>query len=541
MIKKIHYAILILFIFCPVSAAAVTDDSTPPFIEITKPVVNETISSRFIELAGRTEIGANISVNGMNITNDNGVWSTAVVLSGVNNPFRIESADKAGNINETTVNIRIGENFSLTPYFVDFLNLSLNFSQPGKFDGNNDAVSGKYVSFLFDRNASAFIGYSINDSESTTLWFDNIIIKNFTAENSSVSGSIVKYRQSQKFGVRHFVEVEIHDNRMGTMLLDVRESGDIYSKVREYLLNRTRERLKINVSREKNVTLERNTTGTTTQYYINESWKVWPEVIFEPASNVNVTEINNGFRFSKDNKEAYLLKANYTAGSPDFTIVENKLKVRVNNSILIFRQVPRINLTDEDFLARLISQGISDGIIGAEFFVDSAGSYDIVTFGDLNISAGFPDANTMELNVSSGSLNGTVLAVGMSGKFYDNLLNKNLTIKYDGHEIYKANDYQDIMDVTNDFGRAEYLLAMGSKGAMILVSIPAFSSHRISFKFEASSGTYGSSIADMLSFLSAGLFLALPATSQEVLFSLWWFSIVLIIYIVVRKAVRKRK
>lgn len=541
MIKKIHYAILILFIFCPVSASAVTDDLTPPFIEITKPVVNETISSRFIELAGRTEIGANISVNGMNITNDNGVWNTAVVLSGVNNLFHIESADKAGNINEITVNIRIGENFSLTPYFEDFLNLSLNFSQPGKFDGNNDAVSGKYVSFLFDRNASAFIGYSINDSESTTLWFDNIIIENFTAENSSVSGSIVKYRQSQKFGVRHFVEVEIHDNRMGTMLLDIRESGDIYSKVREYLLNRTRERLKINVSRENNVTIERNNTGTATQYYINESWKFWPEVIFEPASNVNVTGINNGFRFSKDNKEAYLLKANYTTGSPDFKITENKLKVRVNNSILIFRQFPSLNLTDEDILDNLILQGISDGIIGAELFVDSAGSYDIVTFGDLNISARFPDVYTMELNVSSGSLNGTVLAIGIGGKFFDNFLNKNLTIRYDGNIISQANDYQDIMDVTNDFGRAEYLLAMGNKGAMILVSIPAFSSHRISFKFEASSGTYGSSIADLLSFLSAGLFLALPATSQEVLFSIWWFAIVLIIYIVVRKAVRKRK
>lgn len=537
--------ILILLIFFTVSADAVAEapiaDSTPPVIEITKPVVNETISSRFIELAGRTGIDANISVNGVNISNDNGTWSIAVVLSGLNNRFRIESVDKAGNKNEKAINIRIGENFSLAPFFEDISNLSINFNQPGKFDGNNDAVSGKYVNFLFDRNASAFMGYSINDSESTTFWFDNIIIKNFTADTSSVSGSIVKYQQSQKFGVLHFVEVEMHDNRMGTLVLDGRESRDIYSKIRDYLLNRARERLKINVSRDKNVTLEINNTGTTTQYYIKDSWKVWPEVIFELANNVNVTEMNSGFRFMKGNKEAYIFRANYAGGTVNFVIDENKLVGRVNNSLLIFRQVPRINLTDEEILDNLILQGISNGTIGAELFVDSAGSYDIVTFGDLNISAWFPDVYTMELNVSSGSLNGTVLAVGMSGKFYDNFLNKNLTIKYDSHEIYKANDYRDIMDVTNDFGRAEYVLIKGSNGAMILVSIPAFSSHIISFKFETSPGTYSSSIADMLSFLSAGLFLALPATSQEVLFSIWWIAMVLIIYIVVRKAVRKRK
>lgn len=518
-----------------------TVDLTPPIIEIIKPEVNETISTRYLEMAGRTETGANVSVNGMDIRNDNGTWNISIVLSGVNNPFHIESMDRAGNKAEKTINVRLGEKFSITAPFKDFSNLSINFSQPGKFEGNNDAISGKYVSFLFDRNASAFIGYSINYNESTTLWFNKITIKDFKAENSSIMGPIAKYQQGRKFGERHFVGVEIHDNKMGTMLIDVREFEDIYAKVREYLMNKPRERLKINVSREKNVTLESKETGTTTQYYINESWKVWPEVTFELANNVNVTEINNGFRFQKDSKKAYLFRANYAGGTSDFTVEGNKLVASVNNSLLIFRQRPGMNLTDEDFLDGLISQGISDGIIGAEFYVDSVGSYDVVTFGDLTISAGFPDADTMELNVSSASLNGTVLAVGMSGNFYSNLLNKNLTIRYDGVEIYQANGYHDIMDVTNDFGSAEYMLAMGSNGAVILVSIPGFSSRIISFKFETPAGAFGSKIVDLFNFLSAGLFLALPATSRELAFSLWWFAIVLMGYIVLRKAVRKKK
>lgn len=523
------------------ASVTLTVDLTPPVIEVTKPAVNETISSRFLELAGKTETGANVSVNGMNISNDNGTWSIVVVLSGVNNPYRIESTDKAGNKAEKTIDIHIGQNFSaVRPFFQDFVNLSINFSKLGKFEGNNDAVSGKYVSYLFDRNASAFIGYSINNNESTNIWFNRITIKDFKAENLSIMGQIAKYQQGQKFGKNHSVLVEIHDNRMGTMLIDVRQFEDIYAKVREYLMNKPRDRLRINVSRENNVTMERNATGNMTQFYINESWKSWPELIIETANDVNTTEINNGFKFQKDNREAYLFRANYAGGASNFTREENKLVAKINNSLLIFRQSSSMNLTDEDILDNLILQGISNGTIGAEFFVDSIGSYDLVAYGDVAISAAFPDSNTMELNMSSASHSGTVLTVGMGGIFFNNLLTKNLTIRYDGNEIYPANGYQDIMDVNNDFGKAEYFPAIGGDGALILVSIPAFSSHIISFKFEPLQSTYGSQIATWLNFLSAGLFMALPATNREVLFSIWWIAIVLIIYIVVRKAVRKR-
>lgn len=516
-------------------------DLTTPFIEIVKPSVNDIIKTRYLELAGNTEKNANISVNGMGVNNDNGTFSIAIVLSGVNNPFRIESVDKAGNKANKTINIRLGENFSaVKPFFEDFLNLSINFSSPGRFEGTTDAVAGKYVSYLFDRNASAFTGYSIYGSESTTLWFNKISIKGFTAENASIRGPIVRYQQGRKFGEQHSVYVEIHDNKMGTMLLDIRQFEDIYGKVREYLTSKPRERLKINVSREHNVTMERKGAGNLTPFYINESWKSLPEVTFEPANDVNVSEINNGYRFMKDGKEAYLFRANYAGGSSDFKLEESKLVAKVNNSLLIFRQFPGMNLTDEDILDLLIARGISDGIIGAEFFIDDIGSYDVVTFGDLTIAAGFPDADTMELNVSSASVNGTVLAVGMSGKFFASILNKNLTIRYDGSEIYPANGYSDVMDVTNDLGHAEYLLAMGSSGALVLVSIPGFSSHIVSFKFEPPPNAYGSSITDLINFLSAGLFLAIPATSRELVFSGWWFAIVLMVYFVLRKAIRRR-
>lgn len=509
----------------------ITVDLTPPFIEIIKPAVNETIKTRFLEMAGITEPDANISVNGVNLANYNGTWNTTLVLPGLKNIFRVESTDKAGNNAEKSVNI-------------DFINPSINFSMIGKFEGKSDAILGKHVSFLFDMEASAFKEYSINDLDSTTLWFNKITIKNFKPDNSSISGPIAKYQQNRKFGERHSIDVEIHNNKMGTMFIDIRQFEDIYGKVAQYLMNRPREKLKINVSIEKNVTIERKGSGNLPPLYINESWKALPEITFELPDDVNVIGINNGFRLLKNDNEAYLFRANYAGGSSDFTIQENKLVAKVNNSLLVFRQLPRMNLTGGDILDGLISQGISDGIIGAEFFVNSAGSYDAVTFGDLKISAGFPDADTMELNISSESMNGTVVAVGMSGKIFNNLSGKNLTIRFDGNRIYEASSYQDIMDISNDFGRSEYLLAMGSNGAMVLVSIPSFSPHIVSFKFEESPETYadryGSSIAGPLNFLSAGLFMFLPSNNRELTFSLRWFVIVLITYVIIKIIIRKK-
>jgi hypothetical protein len=515
----------------------ITVDFTPPPIEVTRPDFNQTIQTRYLNMEGMTENGSAVSVNGIQIVNDNGTWSIPLVLSGVNNVFNIESTDKAGNKARKTIKIKLGTNLLEANLLLNFSNLTLNFNPLGRFEGENDAVSGKYVSYIFNINESTFSDYSLND----TVWFNRITISGFTPGNTSISGPVARYRQEGEFGQKHSIEVEIHDNRMGTMLLDIRQFEDIYGKIRDYLAGKPRQRLLINVSRDGNVTLDADESGNQAAYYINETWKDWPEVTFELANDVTASVISNGYKFEKDEKEAYLFRANYAGGSSDFTLVENSLAARVNNSLLIFRQFPDMNLTDADILDRLISQAISDGIIGAEFFIDDFSSYDYVTFGNFNISVSFPDFNTMELNISSSSHNGTVLAVGMAGNFYEKMITNNLNLKYDGTEIHHANSYQDIMDVNDDMGHAEYLLAAGTNGAIVLISIPGFSSHIISFEFEQLPGIFGSSILDLLNFLSSLLFMFLPGTSWEMVFGIWWLAIVSIIYIVVRKAFRRNK
>ncbi len=518
-----------------------TVDTIPPLIEITKPDINEPILNRIVKISGNTSIGANITINGVNITSNNGTWSSEILLSTVNNLVRIESTDLAGNKALSIINLRLGEKFSNTMPFEDFFNQTINFSRVGTFEEKNQAVSGKYVSYLFDNNYSTFMGYAIKNSESETVWFNKIYISNFTVEKISISGSVARYFQNMKFGRWHYVGVEMHDNKMGTMLLDIREVEDIYSSVREYLMNRTPERLRINVSADNNVTLEVKETGTTTKYYIDKSWKDWPDVTFELANDVIVTDFNNGFRLQKDNKEAYLIRAKYAGGSANFIYDGNKIVARVNNSLLLFRQYASHNLTGDNIYDMLVTEGISNGTIGAEIYIDSADSYDVATFGDMSVLADFPNPNTMNLNVSSGSMNGTVLAVNIGGSLYNSLLERNPVIKYDGNNIYPANSFEDVIDLTNDFGHSEYLLAMGSTGAYIFVSVPTFSSHIISLNFEPGPGSYGSSILDLLNFLAGGLLMALPAGSREMIFSLWWFGIIMMIYTVIKIAVKRKR
>ncbi len=518
-----------------------TVDTILPLVEITKPVINEPILSRIVEISGRSEIGANITVNGQNFTNNNGTWSGEILLWAVNNPVRIESTDLAGNKAVKTINIRIGGNFSDTPPFQDFFNQTINFNRIGTFEEKNKAVSGKYVNYLFDSNYSTFIGYSINNSESETMWFKKITISGFTAENISVSGSVARYFQNMKFGQNHYIRFDMHDNKMGTMFVDIREIEDIYSKIRDYLMNMTPERLRIKVSADHNVTLEVKDTGTTIKYYINQSWKEWPYVTFELPDDVIVTDINNGLRLQKDNKEAYLIWAKFAGGSANFTHDGNKIVASVNNSLLIFRQSASHNPGGNDIYEMLVTEGISSGTIGAEIYVDSANSYDVASFGDMSVLTDFPDPNTMNLNVSSNSMNGTVLAINIGGNLYNKLLNKSITIKYDGENIYPANNFEDIINLTNDFGHSEYLLATGTTGAYIFVSVPRFSSHVISFGFEPMPESYASGIFDLLNFLTSGLFMALPVGSREVVFSLWWFGSVMMIYFLFRKAVRTKR
>jgi len=56
-----------------------------------------------------------------------------------------------------------------------------------------------------------------------------------------------------------------------------------------------------------------------------------------------------------------------------------------------------------------------------------------------------------------------------------------ILVKYDGESIDMADDITDILDPNDDGSHPEYLIVIGSDGAQLLVSIPHFSEHSITF------------------------------------------------------------
>lgn len=147
------------------------------------------------------------------------------------------------------------------------------------FNRSGDAVTGKYVSYLFDRNT----------------------ISGFILDISNISGAVASYRQVGIFRGNNSTGVEIHDNRAGTMLINTRQTAG--AGAAQNLSNITKYRLKINVSLGGNVTLEKKYAGTLT---IRNTYNSTPPgVKFQPDGNVNITEnniladVNNSLRGGK--------------------------------------------------------------------------------------------------------------------------------------------------------------------------------------------------------------------------------------------------
>ncbi len=91
--------------------------------------------------------------------------------------------------------------------------------------------------------------------------------------------------------------------------------------------------------------------------------------------------------------------------------------------------------------------------------------------------------NKIEIEVSSENENGKTVVVNVDNKAFADLdkavTEGNAEIQFDNVKIKKADNYEDVLDSTDDGDQAEYLVTKGGKGAQVLVSVPKFSTHTI--------------------------------------------------------------
>ncbi len=96
----------------------VTWDKTPPFLVLHAPVQEQEIRETSIEVAGRTEPGATITLNGEPVTVGNDGWfATELALVDGTNQLVLEARDSAGNIRRTE---RLLDFFGIPELFLHF-------------------------------------------------------------------------------------------------------------------------------------------------------------------------------------------------------------------------------------------------------------------------------------------------------------------------------------------------------------------------------------------------------------------------------------
>jgi hypothetical protein len=80
-------------------------DSVPPALSVNNPKASTTVNTPEITLDGSTELNAALSVNGIVITNSNGVFTKKITLSEGRNYLNVTAVDLAGN--KATVSIEV--------------------------------------------------------------------------------------------------------------------------------------------------------------------------------------------------------------------------------------------------------------------------------------------------------------------------------------------------------------------------------------------------------------------------------------------------
>ena len=131
-----------------------------------------------------------------------------------------------------------------------------------------------------------------------------------------------------------------------------------------------------------------------------------------------------------------------------------------------------------------IKDAIDQGKVGCKMSIwkgqdnkyeDNISVYNGVEIKNLDVRSGFISF-TVSGNESTG---GKTIVLNVEDFIFSSL--SDIIVQYDGKGINMADDINDVLDPNNDGSHPEYLIVLGSNGAQLLVSIPHFSEHSITF------------------------------------------------------------
>jgi len=129
-------------------------------------------------------------------------------------------------------------------------------------------------------------------------------------------------------------------------------------------------------------------------------------------------------------------------------------------------------------------EAIKQGHVGGEITIwqeeNKAFLHEIMIYNGVMIDQLSAEQGRVSFIVSGDeNITGKTIAINVDSSVFD--VTSGIFVEYDGESIKMADDINDVLNPNNDGSHPEYLITIGANGTQLLVSIPHFSEHSITF------------------------------------------------------------
>jgi hypothetical protein len=208
----------------------------------------------------------------------------------------------------------------------------------------------------------------------------------------------------------------------------------------------------------------------------NDSHQIWAwKVVFTDEDGDYIIELSPG---------VYELRAGRKRPSSPSKTLEVEANKQIELDFILEEDtstggVSGIELSNNTELLKAIGEGNVGGEINI-WQEDTGYEHEIMIYDSVNIPQIDVEQGRVSFVVSGNeSSTGKTIAVNVDSSVFDPY--SEIVVEYDGEPIRIAEDINDILNPNNDGSHPEYLIVVGSDGIQLLVSVPHFSEHFITF------------------------------------------------------------
>ena len=350
-------------------------------------------------------------------------------VNGTSSEEKIEKrlAELEEKFNKTQEKIR--EKWRLTKKI--YREVKIKHSFYGSIDYDNGYAVGDFIKFTLNESTGEIFAYTLNRDGNLTVFDFVSFNRSSTEDRLSTHGSVLIYDGGNKI-------IRVYDNPTGLLKL--------FAK--------------------KNIT-----------------------VTLDVSSNLNLSETrHNILSISGEKLNGKIILRAPSNENHSFSINDNTITAKLSkgDSILFLAEPVRdftVNASKWQEYENKTLQGIAKGHVGARIMVqlrhvaEVQNRSHIMTYSDLRVNCSVKTGKVV-VNVSSNESGKTIIIDVDNSTFNVTKLDK-LKVLLDNKNIEMASNYSDVLDPTNDNGKPEYLIVIGSNGVEVLVSVPKFSPHTI--------------------------------------------------------------